>query len=85
MAEAVYVLCALTSFVCALLLLRSWRATGTRLLLWSGSCFCGLALHNGLLFFDLVVVPSIDLATLRATVGLLSLSLLVYGLVVEAR
>ena len=35
----VYVLCLLTSLACAVLLLRSYRQTRIRLLLWSGLCF----------------------------------------------
>jgi hypothetical protein len=82
MAEAVYLLCALTSFVCAVLLLRGYRASRTPLLFWSCLCFVGLALNNVLLFVDLVVVPEFDLRVLRAGTALASLALLVYGLVI---
>jgi hypothetical protein len=82
MAEAVYLLCALTSLACALLLLRGYRASRTRLLFWSCLCFVGLTLNNVLLFVDLVMVPEFDLRVLRASTALGSLALLVYGLVV---
>jgi hypothetical protein len=36
MAAAVYVLCALTSLACAVLLLRSYARRRVRLLLWNG-------------------------------------------------
>ena len=42
----VYLLCFLTSSICALLLGRSYARTRSRLLLWSAICFCLLALAN---------------------------------------
>jgi hypothetical protein len=81
MAKAVFVLCALTSASCALLLLRGYGRSGARLLLWSGLCFVGLALNNALLVVDRIVLPQIDLSLWRqlpATAGIL---LLIYGLV----
>jgi hypothetical protein len=84
MAEAVYLLCAATSLVCALLLLRGYFASRTRLLLWSSLCFVGLFLNNALLFVDLVVAPQIDLLLLRNAVGLASLMILLYGLIWDA-
>jgi hypothetical protein len=84
MAEAVYLLCAATSLGCAVLLLRSYAASKTRLLLWSGLCFVGLFLNNALLFVDLVVVPEVDLSYLRNATGLAALLLLIYGLIWNA-
>ena len=81
MAEAVYILCALTSVGCAALLLRAYRRSGARFLLWSGLCFAFLALNNVLLYVDLAVVPGIDLRLARHCAALAGLSLLVYGLV----
>jgi len=84
MAEAVYLLCAATSVLCALLLLRAYRANRTRLLFWSGLCFAGLAINNILLWIDLVLVPNaIDLDIPRNATALLSLAILLYGLVRE--
>jgi hypothetical protein len=85
MAEAVYVLCALTSIGCALLLLRSYSRSRTRLLLWSSLCFVGLALNNILLFVDLVVVASVSLAIARSTVALVATMTLLYGLVWDSK
>lgn len=85
MAEAVYLLCALTSLACAILLYRGYRRSRTRLLFWSSLCFAGLVLNNVLLFVDLVVVPEVDLRMLRAWIALVSLSLLIYGLVEESK
>jgi hypothetical protein len=85
MAEFVYALCAVTSALCAGLLLRSYAATRTRLLMWSTLCFVGLALNNVLLLVDLAFVPSIDLRALRSGSGLVALLLLLVGLAWESR
>ena len=85
MPEAVYVLCALTSFACAVLLLRSYLRTGTRMLLWSSLCFVGLAANNLLLFVDLALVPSVDLSVGRALLAMASILVLLVGLVGDAR
>lgn len=85
MAAAVYVLCALTSLACAILLLRAYQARGVRLLLWSGLAFVGFALGNILLVVDLVLVgPTIDLALWRSLPVLAGLAVLIYGLVWDA-
>ena len=71
MAEVVYVLCALTSNACAVLLLRGSLASRTRLLFWGSFCFTGLALNNVLLYVDLVMTPpTVDLGILRSAVAL---------------
>jgi hypothetical protein len=85
MAETVYLLCAATSAACAVLLLRAHQRTGTRLLLWSGLCFVGLALNNAVLVVDLIVVPDIDLSTWRLVPAVLGVGLLLYGLVWESK
>ncbi len=69
MAEVVYILCAATSILCAVLLFRSYRASRAKLLFWSSLCFVGLALNNVLLILDLYVV-STDLFYLRTLVAL---------------
>ena len=84
MAEAVYLLCAVTSSLCALLLLRAYVRTGTRLLMWSGLCFLGLALNNALLVVDLIIVPDTDLSTWRLVPAVLGVALLLYGLIWES-
>jgi len=85
MPELVYLLCAATSLLCAVLLVRSYRRSRSRLLMWSCLCFAGLAINNMLLVVDLMLVPSIDLSYLRQGTALGSLTLLVIGLVWEAR
>jgi Family of unknown function (DUF5985) len=80
-AGSIYVLCALTAMLCAVLLLQSYTRSGYRLLLWSGLCFAGLALNNLLLLFDKLIVPNIDLSLWRSAVALLAMCILLYGLV----
>ena len=83
MATVIYLLCALTSLACAVLLLRGYARNGVRLLLWVGLCFVGLTLNNVLLVIDLRVVPSLDLSLWRSLPALAGLMLLIYGLVWE--
>lgn len=85
MAQIVYLLCAVTSLACAVLLVRAWRASHVKLLLWSAICFSALTITNVLLFVDLVVLPSVDLKPLRSGVTLLGVVALLYGLTVEER
>jgi hypothetical protein len=86
MAEAVYILCALTSVACAVLLLRGYRRSGMRLLLWSGLCFVALAISNVVLFVDLVIIPKdIDLSLIRSSLGLVGVATLLYGLIWDAQ
>jgi hypothetical protein len=85
MASLVYILSALTSALCAVLLLRDYRRTSGRLLLWSGLAFAGFASANALVFMDLIVVPEMDLSLLRAATAFVSISLLLYGLVWDSR
>jgi hypothetical protein len=85
MATFVYALCALTSVLCAVLLVRGYLQTRVRLLLWAGLCFSGLALNNVLLFIDMRVVPDVDLSVWRSLPALAGLLLLIYGLVWESR
>ena len=84
MAELVYILCAVTSLACAVLLGRGYRRSRHRVLWWSTWCFVGLFLTNVLTFVDLVLVPAVDLHWLRGLVGLISTVLLVVGLIWEA-
>lgn len=84
MAEAIYVLCALTSIVCAGLLMRGFARSGVRILLWSSCCFVGLALNNLLLLVDVMVLPDTPLALARGVAALAGLAPLVFGLVWES-
>ena len=85
MAAVVYFLCALTSVACAALLVRSWRRSPVRLLMWVALGFVGLALNNVILFVDRVVAKDTDLHTLRDLSGLAAVSVLLFGLIWESR
>ena len=81
MGHAVNVVGALTSLLCAVLLLRGYWRAKKRLLLWSGLCFVGLSLSNALVFVDLVVFPNVDLYPLRLAIAAVAMLLLLYGLI----
>lgn len=86
MGEAVYILCAVTSLVCAVLLVRAYLANRSALLLWSSICFVGLFLNNALLVVDLVLTTSeTDLLLLRDATNAVSVIALVLGLVWNAK
>lgn len=78
---AVYLLCLLTSAACAWLLIRSYRRTRARLLLWSSLCFTLLALNNLMLVADMLLLPQIDLRVWRLVPMLLAVSVLLFGFV----
>lgn len=81
MAEIVYILCGMTSILCAGLLYRRYRSTRALLLFWSTWCFVCLALTNVLLFVDLIILPAIDLSVLRSVITLAGLIMLLYGFI----
>lgn len=82
-ASVVYLLCAFTSLACAVLLLRGYRRSRVRLLLWSGLCFVGFFLNNVLLFIDLQVMRDVDLAIIRLVPAVVGVGMLLYGLIWE--
>jgi hypothetical protein len=84
-AAIVYILCALTSLICAVLLWRGYARSRARLLMWSGFCFFGLSLNNALLLVDTTMAPATDLAMTRLIPALAGISLLIYGLVWDTR
>jgi len=80
----VYVLCVITSFVSMLLLLRSYRRSGSRLLLWSALAFVALAINNLLLFIDMLILPpDISLLAVRDIAALVAVGVLLYGFIWE--
>ena len=81
MAAAVYILGMFVALLCGLLLARGYRRSHHRLLLWSALCFVGLAVTNGMVFVDLVMLPNVDLRMLRRATSAISMILLLYGLI----
>jgi hypothetical protein len=80
----VFILCAATCLLCAVMLFRGYARTGVRLLLWSGLCFTGLMIDNIMLYVDVQLFPAISLAIWRKVPGLIALLILVFGLVWES-
>ncbi len=80
---AIYLLCIATSLACAILLVRSYRRSQVRLLLWSALCFLGLFVNNLLVFVDLMILPRVDLLPLRHASSLVAIGVLLYGFVWE--
>jgi hypothetical protein len=85
MATLIYIMCAATSAACATLLLRSYYQTRVKLLFWSGLCFVGLGLSNVLLVVDLILLPEISFWLPRNLLTLSGVSVLLFGLIWEAR
>ncbi len=84
-AFVVYVLCAITSVRCAVLLIRGYRRSRARLLLWSSVCFACFALNNVLLVVDVGVLPDRDLSLIRTLPSVVGIAALLYGLVWDAK
>ena len=85
MEAIIYALRALTTLLCATLLLLRYVRVKQRLLLWSGLCFCGLALSNLLVFVDLVLLTRVDLFLWRLDTAIVGMAFLLYGLIWERR
>jgi len=84
MAEAIYLLCAVTSLVAAVLLLRHYQARRAPLLLSSCIGFFGLAINNMLAFVDFALLAGTDLSLARAIAGVGASLVLLYGLIWDA-
>jgi hypothetical protein len=82
-ASAVYLLCLLTSFICALLLVRGYRRNRTTFLLWSAACFALLAVNNLLVVLDILVLPDLDLSVARNLCNVIAVGTLLYGFIWE--
>ena len=85
MALIVYLLCAVASLICAMLLWRGYRATRMRLLFWGAVAFFILVPTNSLLFVDLIMFPQLDLVLWRTALSLVAYGLFLYGLIFESQ
>jgi hypothetical protein len=83
LSNVLYFVCLLSSLVCMVLLLRGYRRTGMRLLLWSGICFVCLSMSNLVLFVD-VQLPDVNLHAYRLGLSLLAGIVLMFGFIWEA-
>ena len=77
----VYLLCFVTSLICAALLGRNYAKTRARMLLWSALCFSLLALANLFVVLDMLVFPDTDLRIIRQSLSLAGVSLLLFGFI----
>ncbi len=79
----IYLLCVITSLLCAYLLARAYRSGRTKLLIWSSLCFALLALNNLVVAADALLLPDIDLAAMRLLTSLSAVGVLLYGFIWE--
>jgi hypothetical protein len=84
METIVYLLCALTSLICGVMLWRGYARSRARLLFWSSICFFGFFLNNLLLIIDTRVVHWMDLEIIRILPAIAGTLFLIYGLVWES-
>lgn len=80
----VYLLCVAASATCAVLLVRAYRRTRTRLLLWSALSFVCLAINNFFVVADLLLWPDTNLLAFRYGAALAAGAILIYGFIWEA-
>jgi hypothetical protein len=80
----IYLLCLVTSLLCAYLLQRAYRRGRTKLLIWSALCFALLALNNLVVAVDVLLLPDVDLTFLRLLTSFLAVAVLLYGFIWEA-
>jgi hypothetical protein len=83
MATIIYGLCALTSGLCAWLLLQANGRTKSPLLFWSGLFFAIVTANNLFLMVDKVVFQEVDFSVVRYAVSLAAVGFLLRGLVGE--
>ena len=69
------------SSVCAILLVRSYFRSRTRLLLWSAACFVFLALNSAVVILDFLIFVRLDLGLFRVGTSLAGVLALLYGFI----
>ena len=82
-ATVVYIMCLVASALCATLLVRGYINSKMKLLLWSAVCFVFLAANNLLVVVDVLIIPTVDLTSLRTMASLLGVCVLLYGFIFE--
>lgn len=82
--DLVYLLCFVTSALCAGLLLRQYAKVASPVLLLSSACFIFLAIANLLVVIDQIVFPELNLKMARLLLTLLAVSVLLFGFIWEA-
>jgi hypothetical protein len=80
---SIYLLCVITSLLCAYLLARAYLRGRTKLLVWSALCFALLAINNLVLTVDVLLLPDADLSLLQLLTSLSAIMVLLYAFVWE--
>ncbi|MFV3131088.1 DUF5985 family protein [Niveispirillum sp. KHB5.9] len=80
----IYLLCFAASTACAALLVRSYRASRVRLLMWVAICFVLLAFNNLFVVLDMWLLPDVDLQPMRQITSLGAICVLLIGFVWDA-
>ena len=75
----VFVLCFVTSVLCAGLLVRSYSRTRRRFLLWCALSFVLFAANNTLVLVDIFWPPAGNLVAYRQAAALAAVAVLLYG------
>ena len=84
-AKTIYLLCAATSLLVAMMLMRQYVKSRTRLVLWSAISFAGLAVNSVLVYVDLVMYTGVDLSVYRSAAGAVAMAVMLYALIWETR
>jgi Family of unknown function (DUF5985) len=79
----IYMLCVITSLLCAWLLARAYLRAKTKLLVCSALCFALLAVNNLVLAVDVMLLPNVDLSILQLLTSLAAVMVLLYAFVWE--
>jgi len=85
MSSSVYILLAIVSIYCAVVLLKSYFRVKVPLLLWAGLFFCGYVITSVLVVGEKVIFDSWDTHIFRMSVALISTLLLLYGLIFKVK
>ena len=85
MSGSVYLYCAAICILCAVMLIRAYRRTRVRLLLWSGLYFVLLMLENVIGYIDVEIIPDISIVAWRKLPGLAAVAVLLFGLIWESK
>ena len=80
----VYILCAATSLICAVLLFRGSFQNRNGLLFWSSLCFLAMTANNLLLYVNFIVLPDVELLIAARLAAVLGVVLLNIGLICYA-
>ena len=80
----VYILCAITSLGCAVLLLRGSWQNRNGLLFWSALCFLAMTANNVLLYINFILLPEVDILIVARLAAMVGIVLLNIGLICYA-